>query len=136
MCRDIGNLVRVRAVVLASIISIAGGCTCEKELVNERTSPDGRYIATVLERSCGVTSDYVTAINVRERRDPFEGDPADDVLRIWGLPPLEIQWEGPRQLVIGLPELRGKESVYAQEASWRDVAITYRHIERSSMTVK
>jgi hypothetical protein len=125
--------VRRRLLILAASTTLTMGCECENVPAREQASPDGQYVATVVERNCGATSDYLTAINVRSQADPFEGDSADDVFMMWGLPPLEISWSGARQLLVGVPTLRGKEKIYIREASWRDVTITYRWIERSNV---
>jgi hypothetical protein len=100
--------------------------------MTERNSPDGRYIATVFERNCGATTDYVTAINIRPSDEPFDDGARHDVLSISGLPPVKVEWAAPRALVIQLPTLLGKERLYGQSLFWRDVKITYRHVSRQS----
>jgi hypothetical protein len=81
-------------------------------------------MATVFERNCGATTDYVTAVSIREAGTAFSGDRWGDVFRIKGLPRVSVSWAGPRVLVIKRPPLTDK--IFAQELNWKNqVTITY-----------
>jgi hypothetical protein len=118
--------------LLLCLIILSVGCTCGNQVLTEQDSPDGRYVAALFERNCGATTDYVIAVNIRDREESLAGTTSDDVLLVSGLPSIEIRWEGPRQLVVQLPVLRGTEQVYRRTSSWRDVAIAYRQVSRTS----
>jgi hypothetical protein len=110
---------------LALFPLLAIGCECGITPVAEQRSLDRAYVASMFERNCGATTDYATAINLRSSEEEFVGAVRDDVLRVSGLPPLEMHWEGARRLVVRLPALRGKEEIFQQLARWRDVDIVY-----------
>lgn len=40
---------------------------CGEELIETVASPDGKYVAAILIRNCGATTDYVSHLNLRER---------------------------------------------------------------------
>lgn len=47
---------------------------CGEELIMEKTSPDGRYVAALMRRNCGATTPYVAHINLRLANSQFHAE--------------------------------------------------------------
>ena len=98
---------------------------CGEEVVMEKPSPDGHYVAVLMTRNCGATTPYVAHINLRLaskqlRPDFFFGTIADG--QIWWSSKYggdRFCWSGPRRLEIGYPE----EKSTLNREPWRDVTI-------------
>jgi hypothetical protein len=125
----IGALI-LAVVVLASIgISLALVAhldpLCGEELIVEKLSPDGQYVATLMSRNCGATTPYVAHINLRQanselRRGFFNGTVNDGLVFVSSKYSGErFCWSNQRQLDIGYPDSDGSQAT----KTWRDVTI-------------
>jgi hypothetical protein len=109
---------------VALLIAIGGCGICGVEQRTDVLSPDRVLTATVFERNCGATTDYTTAISIRETGAAFSGQRWDDVFRMKGLPRVSVTWSSPTELVIKRPAL--KDEIFLEESRWKhDVRITY-----------
>lgn len=106
--------------VLAAAL-VANACICGHELIRESTSPGGEYVASVLERNCGATTDYVTVVVLRNATEPL--NPSNVVFSLSGVAEIGLRWDAPSHLVIERP-LR-KDRIMAELPSSRGVVITY-----------
>ena len=87
---------------------------CGGELIEEQRSPDGHYVAALMERNCGATTRYVEHINLRraDRNFPsgfFDGTVKDGEIftlenRNGGGRALQFEWVG-KKLNIHHPEM-------------------------------
>jgi hypothetical protein len=98
---------------------------CASSVLSETSSPDGRYISTVFERNCGATSPYLRIVNLRPKGTPLrvEND-SSSVFATEGQPNVEVNWTGPRQLVVvthGYSRVPNEQRLKA--AHWKDVAV-------------
>src|SRR5690349_17936217 len=82
---------------------------CGEEMVTDKTSPDGRYVATQMTRNCGATTPYVAHINLRLVNSRFRADFFTATIKdgeVWESSKYSgarFCWSGPRQLEIGYP---------------------------------
>jgi hypothetical protein len=98
---------------------------CGEELLVEKPSPDGRYVAALMSRGCGATTPFVAHINLRPadsklKADFLFGDVHDG--QIWvssNYGGTRFCWSGPRRLEIGYP-LEDRKFTHEK---WRDVTI-------------
>jgi len=117
---------------LAVLVVVGGGSLllrsnppCGEELMIEKPSPDGRYVASLWRRNCGATTPYVAHINLRLavsrfRQGFFDGVIADgEVYRTSQYSGERFCWSGLRNLEVGYPESGGSHGVRA----WHDVTI-------------
>lgn len=97
---------------------------CEDVVKNELKSEDGRYAATVIERNCGATTDYVTALSLRPgtaRRNPDEDQV---VFLVRGRCEFGLAWrEG--NLEVSYP---ASCEVVEQVESWSGIRIRFKHL--------
>ncbi len=80
-------------------------------------SPDGRYVANVVQLDCGAT-EHDTVVELRLNRSLLTHQ--SDIFVTTGLWKLSIVWRGNRQLSITAPNC---DSDNAQVRNWRDVAV-------------
>lgn len=131
---DQGRRARVRtracalALAMSSCINVTGDC--ENVVKHEQVSPDGGFVVTVYERTCGATTDFSTQVQLRPSRAPFEGVPdgagaeKDGIVFIAsGQLPVEIRWIDSRRLVVGVAT--GSERVSRRQTRWNDVTVSY-----------
>jgi hypothetical protein len=95
-------------IAIATIIALAV-CSflfvfplCANRVLEERTSPDGNFVAMTFERDCGATTDYATFLSIRKATEgvKFEGE----VLTIDGKVPVSLVWTGDRTLKATIPQ--------------------------------
>ena len=55
---------------------------CGEDLILEKASQDGRYVAVLMSRNCGATTPYVAHINLRLASSQFKPDSFDN--KGWG----------------------------------------------------
>jgi hypothetical protein len=97
---------------------------CGEEVVMEKPSPDGHYVAVLMSRNCGATTPYVAHINLRLASSPFQSDSHGVINEgaIWWGSKYggdRFCWSGPRRLEIGYPW----EENNLNREPWRDVTI-------------
>ena len=96
---------------------------CGNELIQEATSPDGDYVASVFERNCGATTQFIRGVSIRSSEDRFDPDDFDRwVFSTRGQPKLEVSWQGEKHLKV---TLTGFGDVSRQKTEWDGVSISY-----------
>jgi hypothetical protein len=107
-----------------------GGALCSEEMKHEVTSLDGKYVATLFERNCGATTDFVTHINLRPSEAKYRAESSGNVIDgeifvVDGRPEITLIWTEAKTLSI-LSKLEvDSRGIFKQEASWQDVIIRY-----------
>jgi uncharacterized membrane protein YedE/YeeE len=119
-----GSLIVGSAIYYYAVSSVLS-FGCASSVLSESVSPDGNYISTVFERSCGATSLYLRIVSLRPKGTPLrvEND-SSSVFATEGQPNVEIRWMGPRQLVVvthGYSRTPNEQRLKA--AHWKDVAV-------------
>ncbi|HEX2998643.1 MAG TPA: DUF5412 family protein [Armatimonadota bacterium] len=95
-------------------------------------SPDGRYVALLIERDCGATTDYATRVELcRQGICPWLDKRI--VFSLNGRAPVTVQWRDARHVHISCPDgefynekQRHDFAIYCARPRWHDVTITYR----------
>jgi len=120
-------------VMLALLVPALQGCSsffCGDEVTGRAISPDGKWLAAVLVRNCGATTDFVTHVTIVEAKD--EPDDSGDVLVAEaggapqapkGGPEIRLRWLGPDRLLVGYD---ARAEVFLQVVRRRGLTIDYR----------
>jgi hypothetical protein len=103
--------------------------SCGEEIKEEQRSPDGRYVAVLMERNCGATTRYVEHINIRPANRSFstsffagtttEGEIFTLEDRNGG--PVQFEWAG-KTLRVHYP---ADGRIVRKQPNWNDVDIAY-----------
>ena len=94
---------------------------CGERTIVEKMSPDGKYVAVLMERSCGATTPYVRHINLHRRSSKlrsgfFDGTVKDGEVFVSAKYNGEhFCWSGSKKLLIGYPDVSSRH--------WRDILI-------------
>jgi hypothetical protein len=94
---------------LAIVLLVLTGChrmVCSDRLGQSVVSPDGRYIATVLQSDCGAT-EHATVVELRRNRMLLKDRRI--VFLIGGFRTVSIAWPSKSQLVIASPTCETKK---------------------------
>jgi hypothetical protein len=97
---------------------------CVHRVLSDAESPDGKFVATTSERTCGaVTHDY-RVVSIRRKGAPFKGED----LKAWVFwmeyqPEIKANWSGQRQLTVFYPAATGKR---IEVEGWQDITIVSR----------
>ena len=94
---------------------------CSVDIIQQSSSPDGRYVATVFGEDCHATSPYVTLVNLRDARKSFDSND-DHIFAAHGNVPVKLRWTGADSLFVEYDNAK----VYKQQQRWSDVTIEYR----------
>ena len=105
---------------------------CGEDVIQQQPSPDGRYVAVLMERNCGATTRYVEHINLRRANHEFWRDFIGGTISTGEVFTMEnrnggqvrFEWAG-KDLNIEYPS---NERAFLNSASWKDVHINYRNI--------
>ncbi len=129
------SITRLRAYVLSVVAAAAlasSGCgatlVCRDKLLELRESPDHRYNAALLVRSCP-GEPVVTHVNLH---NGYGGPPAEsdgratrgEVFTVEGEHKVVLTWRGAGDLQVECFGCAGRK-VARKDASWEDVRITY-----------
>jgi hypothetical protein len=104
--------------VFGLFVLLAGCNPCADEIVSESVSESGRYIAALVIRDCGATTDYASHIRLRTVREPIDLN-GETVAVFEGKIDSPI-WLGDRLIV-----RFGGARRFKTYDRWSDVAITY-----------
>jgi len=113
------------ALILAALVTTSCGL-CGEDVIQTAISPDKKYSATYLFRSCGATTSFVPIVRIARTgvagifrepkvlasiRDPTEG--------------LEMRWTAKRELLIACPMCPPNHRFWIKEHAWEDVKVRY-----------
>ncbi len=94
---------------LAILLSVLPGCrhmVCSDRMGQSAVSPDGRYVATVLQSDCGAT-EHATVVELRRNRMLLKDRRI--VFLIGGFRTVSIAWPSKTQLAIASPTCESKK---------------------------
>ena len=97
---------------------------CDKQVLQEAVSPDGRYRASVSEGSCGATTEVMTYITLERNLDTLLSKAGDVLIADGDYMSLgaSVQWLKPRTLLVSW---RGSEQVFVAESKMLGVSVEY-----------
>ena len=101
---------------------------CSNEVLAVAHSPDGTYVATVIERNCGATTPYVLAVTLHEYGDGLPADLDDNavyVLEHGGT--ILLRWDNATHLFVGLSRVHGPP--FRRSPCWRNISVSYSYAE-------
>ena len=91
---------------------------CGNTILQEVSSPDGRYVATFFERDCGATTNFIRMVSLRFSHKDFSSD--NPVLVLRDRPSLELRWIGSSRLYIKTDQC---DPAAIQQKQWNDVNV-------------
>jgi hypothetical protein len=108
--------------LLLSLIG-CGSFLCGNDILQEVSSPDGKYVATVFERNCGATTPYLRIVSLRAAGKSFDAEVYNDwVFKISEQYKIEIKWSDIDKLDI---MYAGGGEVSTHVDSWNKIKISY-----------
>lgn len=96
---------------------------CSNELIEDITSPTGKYVASIFERNCDATTPYVRVVSLRSLDEEF--DPNDDdewVFTIHGQSDVKVSWMADNKLRVSYT---GTGDLPTRREKWKDVVVSY-----------
>ena len=117
-------LVLVLAVLVVLIIYLcylARDFPCENITEKEVLSLDGRYIATLFERNCGATTDFVTIVSIRDKDKAFRPETDSRVLVIEGSSLVDMHWVSQNTLTLKY----NAHEPFLKNERWGDISIEH-----------
>jgi hypothetical protein len=115
-----------RILFLACVIATFSACglvsQCGESALLTTTSPNSEWQASVVERNCGATTDYVTLVTVRGNKTYF-GSTAE-VFLVSGAVGVELEWTTESNLSIRCKDCK-ESDVFVKKDKWDDLHIKY-----------
>lgn len=120
---------------LAALLAGCSGTACTNTVVARLRAPSDPFTAVLYQRDCGATTGFSTQVGILNDGDTLTG--GGDVFRAddnhgaarhgdWGGPWAEMQWTGPRDLLIryakGARVFRQKHDVQGVKITFQAVA--------------
>lgn len=106
----------------AYLFSLLFADLCSDTVISTVDSPDHSYTATIYERDCGATTDFVTNVNLQPKyTGPFNPEKGTQILTQEGRHEVKATWLANDSLELNYPF----DEVFAQEATWQDVKIKH-----------
>ena len=90
---------------------------CGNEVIRQTSSPDGRYVATFFERSCGATTPFSRMISLSAADGKYEIE--SPVFSLRDQPDVAVRWIDPRRLAVESSQCLGA----LHQKRWRDVEV-------------
>ncbi len=122
------HLFSISFILLASSSNILPQCTspsllgeCVNTVKYESVSPDGMFVATAFERSCGATTNFSTQASIRENSQPFDLKNGGNILVIGGKNDIRLNWINKRHLSMHF----SATEIFKKEKTWGSVNITH-----------
>lgn len=103
---------------------ILGGISffdCQDSVLQEKHSPDEKYIATLIERNCGATTDYTTIVNLRRGGAELDSK-KDNVLVLEGKRSVTLLWNGENQILL----VYSAKDIFHKERKWAGIRVVHR----------
>jgi hypothetical protein len=116
-----------RVVLVAATLSACK--VCGETIKMEVSSPSATEVASVIERDCGATTDFVTHVNLRhsDKRLAVDGKGTitqGEVFTFSGRAALELQWQSDTKFQIacdGCPE----KYIFKRDQVWNGIELVY-----------
>lgn len=118
------KIMRISLVVLLVILlASCDASLCGNKLIDEVSSPDGKYIASIFERNCGATTPYIRVVSLRLSGTKFAPEDDDNwVFTIHGRSDVKASWVAAGKLKISYS---GTGDQPTQRGKWKDILVTY-----------
>jgi hypothetical protein len=84
--------------IIIVVLSLGGCDLCSKDTALEAISPNGHWVAKVVEVNCGATTPYTEWVTLRRKDAWFGSD--EIVFSVREQPAMEIQWRDDSTLLI------------------------------------
>lgn len=98
---------------------------CSNQILDEMTSPDGKYIASFFERDCGATTPYVRVVSLRLSKEKLKPENFNDwVFTIHGQPEVKISWKNSKMLNISFSGTGDKPT---QRNKWQEIEVSFQN---------
>jgi hypothetical protein len=98
MTRSVARSIAIVAIAWVPAL-IVTGCSplCGEDVVADKASPDGKFVAVTFARNCGATTPFVTHVNLRAANERFNAGwdgtiRKSEILSVRNLEPVEIVW--------------------------------------------
>lgn len=122
---EMKKMISVSSLVLATSLSF--GCVfdspCDVTSLAAHPSPSGRYVAEVIERDCGATTDFSRTVQLKSSSSAGFRE-SDSVFVVSGRHPIDIRWEGDNKLQM-ICEGCKSDDIFKRATSWEDVDLGY-----------
>lgn len=110
--------------VLILATSLISCDLCGNDLIEDVASPDGKHIASVFERGCGVPSPLITVMSLRKSNANFVPEEFSDwVFSLEGRSVIKIVWVANDRMKVSFTGIG--EAPTRQERKWNDIVIDY-----------
>lgn len=128
-----------RLLIALALAALLAGCSksaCSNTMVARLHAPADPFTAVLYQRDCGATTGFSTQVGILQDGDTLTG--GGDVFRAddnhgaardgdWGGPWAEMQWTGPRELLIRYAK---GARVFQQEKNVQGVKISFEPVDR------
>lgn len=94
---------------------------CADTVNHEVSSPRKRFVAAVVERDCGATTDYSTLVIVRRTEEPLDAKTQSPVFVIKGRNDVQVVWGDDNDLAVNYQS----GETFKRETAYGDVRIEY-----------
>ena len=106
---------------------------CSDRVVGETASPEGKWMATIIERRCGTEAPFFTHVNLRPADEElkhgfFSGKAVEGEIFLIELDAagagITLSWTAPDKLTVGCSRCNAS-LVQKHDQQWRNVAVQY-----------
>lgn len=132
------------SILIAIILSVSAGGVyvnnflssgCGYEIVESQVSKNSEYVANVVVKNCGATTDYVTQVSIDQKITDSDNYKSKQIILIadsdhglsernpLGGPIVKVRWTGPNNLLI---EYSKKTRTFVKFAKYKDIIIDYK----------
>lgn len=118
------NMLRIYFLFLLFLLAACNRSICSNEIIDEKVSPNGKYIASFFERNCGATTPYVQVISLRPSNKKYNSENYNDwVFTIHGKSDVKMYWEDNYKLQISFSQTSDNPT---QRTQWQEITISYK----------
>jgi hypothetical protein len=124
------NLERLHYHYAVFVGVVLAGCSlmpCEDTVITEAASPDGRWIATACNRSCGATTGFSRTVSIRPAAKRFRS--SDPVFIADNFERVGIRWETASVLTIVYPDYA---RTFTTQTNFGPLTVRYAQVQRQS----
>jgi len=109
----------------AYLFSLLDADLCSDTVISTIESPDHRYTATIYERDCGATTDFVTNVNLQPKyTGPFDPEKGTRILTQESRHEVKATWPANDSLELTYPFI----DIFTQEPVWKDVKVNHAEV--------
>jgi hypothetical protein len=95
--------------------------SCGNDVLQDLASPDKKYLAAIIDRSCGATTPNYRLVSLRVVGTQLNGDAAENwVFKVKGTPNVVLEWRSPDQLSV-ISDATDESA--SPRSTWKNVTI-------------